>query len=117
MNQVMNKTELIERTVLITGMTKRDTQETLDAAIRVIEDALVRGESISILRHWSLLVREKPAHFKQNPLTGEKFRVPEKKWVKFSGGKQLMKRMNPDYPYFDEPSSTSSTHPASPDEQ
>lgn len=97
----MNKAELIERTLLITGMTKRDTTEVVDAVVKVIEDALVAGEDVSILRHWSLLVREKPAHFKRNPLTGEKFEVPAKKWVKFSGGKQLMKRMNPDYPYFD----------------
>ena len=114
----MNKAELVEAVVFKTGMTKRDTTEVVDAVIQAIEDALVAGESVSILRHWSLLVKEKPAHFKQNPLTGEKFRVPEKNWVKFSGGKQLMKRMNPDYPYFDDaPASPSSTYPASSDEQ
>ena len=104
----MNKAELVEAVVFKTGMTKRDSTEAVDAVIQAIEDALVRSEDVSILRHWSLLVKEKPAHYKQNPLTGEKFKVPEKKWVKFSGGKQLMKRMNPDYPYYDEPSSSSS---------
>lgn len=101
----MNKAELIERTLLITGMTKRDTTEVVDTVIKVIEDALVNGEDVSILRHWSLLVKEKPAHFKQNPLTGEKFMVPEKRWVKFSAGKPLLRRMNLDYPYY----TTSST--------
>ena len=90
----MNRTKMIEEAVLITGMTKKDTEEALNAFLQVIEKALVSDNPVSILGFGCLTVKTKPVHFRRNLRTNEMEQIPAKKWIKFKAGNKLLAKIN-----------------------
>ncbi len=85
----MNKEELVERIAQATGLSKKDANAALDAALDAIKTALRRGEKVTLVGFGTFQVRERKAREGRNPQTGEKIRIPARKVPAFSAGKEL----------------------------
>jgi len=83
----MNKAELIEEVSNKTGLTKKETQNVIDATIEVIRNVLSRGEKVTLVGFGTFLVIEKKARRGVNPRTRETIQIPAKKVPKFRAGK------------------------------
>jgi DNA-binding protein HU-beta len=81
----MNKRELIDAITERVG-SKQVAAEALDAVLETIQDAVTRGEKVSLVGFgtWERVTR--PARDARNPATGETIRVPETNVPKFKVG-------------------------------
>jgi len=85
----MNKTELITETALKAGLTKKDTDKALNAAIELITAELAKGETVKLAGFGNLVVKERPERQSRNPRTGETITVAASKTVQFRPAKAL----------------------------
>ncbi len=85
----MNKTELITETALKAGLTKKDTDKALNAAIELIIAELAKGETVKLAGFGNLIVKERPERQSRNPRTGETITVAASKTVQFRPAKAL----------------------------
>lgn len=67
----MNKTELAAAAAQATGMTKKDSELVLNAALDLIAGALARGEKIQLSGFGNFEIKERQARVGRNPRTGE----------------------------------------------
>ena len=72
----MNKTELITACAESTGLTKKDTERVLNAAIDAITDALVKGEKVQISGFGIFETKDREARIGRNPHTKETIEIP-----------------------------------------
>lgn len=92
----MNMKELTEKLSKATGETKKRSEEIIKKFLDIVEDELAAGGSVKLVGHFSLEVKERKARKGRNPQTGKEIHIPEKKAVKFSVGKALAEKVNPD---------------------
>lgn len=86
----MTKTDLINAIFTKAGLnTKAKAEETLDAFIKCLEDALVSDKEIRINDFGTFKVIERAAREGRNPRTGEKINIPASKSIKFTPSKNL----------------------------
>ncbi|MDR7415584.1 MAG: HU family DNA-binding protein [Armatimonadota bacterium] len=85
----MNKEQLVERIAQVAGLSKKDANAALDAALDAIRTALRRGEKVTLVGFGTFQVRERRAREGRNPQTGEKIRIPARKVPAFTAGKEL----------------------------
>ncbi|MGI6663359.1 MAG: HU family DNA-binding protein [Bacillota bacterium] len=85
----MNKTELIAKVAEEANMTKKDTERFVNSFIKVVEDALARGDTVAILGFGTFLARERPAREGRNPRTGEPLQIPAARVPVFRPGRNL----------------------------
>ncbi len=85
----MNKIELIQGTAMEAGISKAQAKAAIDAAIKVMTEALVKGDKVAIAGFGTLSVQEKAERQGVNPSTGQKITIPSKKVVKFKPGAEL----------------------------
>ena len=85
----MTKKELIEKVAKKSNLTKRATDDAVNATFNLIKDALVRGEKVVITGFGTFLVRSRAARRGRNPQTGEPMQLPSKKLPSFSAGKTI----------------------------
>ncbi|WP_314204824.1 HU family DNA-binding protein [Capnocytophaga bilenii] len=90
----MNKTELIDAIAVASGVSKTDTKKAVEAFFSTVEDALKKGDKVSIVGFGSWQVADKEAREARNPRTGEVIKVPAKKVVKFKAGAELADAVN-----------------------
>lgn len=90
----MNKTELIDAIAVTSGVSKADTKKAVEAFFSTVEDALKKGDKVSIVGFGSWQVADKEAREARNPRTGEVIKVPAKKVVKFKAGAELADAVN-----------------------
>ena len=84
----MNKTSFIrEITKNVENYTQKEVAEILDAAQKVLTDALVAGEKVSFVGFGSFETTERAARVGRNPQTGEEISIPASKLPKFKAGK------------------------------
>ena len=76
----MNKTELIAIAAEHAGLTKKDTERVLNAAIDAITLALVKGEKVQLSGFGTCEIKYREARFGRNPRTGEATDIPAT-WV------------------------------------
>jgi DNA-binding protein HU-beta len=86
---ILNKTELIAKVAEEANMTKKDTERFVNSFIKVVEDALARGDTVAILGFGTFLARERPAREGRNPRTGEPLRIPASRVPVFRPGRGL----------------------------
>ena len=72
----MNKTELIAIAAENTGLTKKDTERVLNAAIDAITLALVRGEKVQLSGFGTFETKDREARIGRNPHTKEAIEIP-----------------------------------------
>ena len=85
----MNKSELIAQVAEKTGLTKRAAGESVEAVLSTIEEALKRGEKVTLVGFGTFEVRNRDARKGVNPATGETIEIPESKVPAFKAGKAL----------------------------
>ena len=76
----MNKTELIAVAAQAVGMTKKDTERVLNAALDAITAALVNGDKVQLSGFGTFEVKEREARIGRNPRTKEAIDIPAT-WV------------------------------------
>lgn len=90
----MNKNDLIEAIAGAADLPKASAQRALDAALKAIEDALRKGDQVSIVGFGSFSVRERAAREGRNPQTGATIQIAASKVPGFKAGKALKDAIN-----------------------
>lgn len=85
----MKKADLIQAIADKTGLSKKETTATIDAALEVIEEALKKGESVSFIGFGTFSTAERAARTARVPGTDKVVEVPATRAVKFKVGKKL----------------------------
>ena len=85
----MNKTELIAAAAEHAGLTKKDTERVLTAAIDAITAALVQGEKVQISGFGTFDTKEREARVGRNPHTREAIEIPATRVPGFKPSKAL----------------------------
>ena len=85
----MNKTELIAIAAENAGMTKKDTERMLNAAIDAITLALVKGEKVQLSGFGTFEVKDRESHIGRNPHTKEAVEIPATRVPAFKASKAL----------------------------
>ena len=85
----MNKTELIAITAENAGLTKKDTERLLNAAIDAITLALVRGEKVQLSGFGTFETKTREARVGRNPHTKEAIEIPATRVPAFKASKAL----------------------------
>ena len=86
----MNKTELIAAAAEQTGMSKKDTEAVVTAAIDAIVASLKDGEKVQLVGFGAFEVKERAERIGRNPRTKEEIKIPASKVPVFKPGKALM---------------------------
>lgn len=90
----MNRKELISAIAKETGHSKVMASEFVQGFIRVVSDALARGEEVSLVGFGKFKVIDRPPRKGHNPKTGEPVDIPAMRLPKFTPGKILKEEVN-----------------------
>jgi DNA-binding protein HU-beta len=90
----MNKAELINAIAAEAGLSKVDAKKALDATVKVVSDALVAGDKVSLIGFGTFSVAERTARQGINPKTKEAIKIAAKKVAKFKAGAELTAAVN-----------------------
>ena len=85
----MNKAELVNVASEKAGLTKKDTERALNAAIDTIVEALVEGEKVQLVGFGAFEVKKRAARLGRNPKTKESIEIPPSQVPVFKPGKVL----------------------------
>jgi DNA-binding protein HU-beta len=85
----MQKTDFIKAVAEQTGISQKETKQVIDAALKVIEDALKRGEKVTLTGFGTFEVRQRQAREGVNPQTRAKINIPATKTPGFSASSTL----------------------------
>lgn len=85
----MNKTELIAACAEGAGMTKKDAERLLNAALDTITAALVKGEKVQISGFGIFETKDREARIGRNPHTKETIEIPATRVPGFKASKAL----------------------------
>ena len=85
----MNKTELIAAVSQAAGLTKKDTERVINAAIDAITASLVEGEKVQLSGFGTFEVKDREARIGRNPHTGKEISIPATKIPVFKASKTL----------------------------
>ena len=90
----MNKAELIAAIAAKTGETKKSAEETVNAFVAVVTEALQKGEKVQLVGFGSFEVRKRAPRKGRNPQTKEEIKIPASKAPVFKAGKALKDVVN-----------------------
>ena len=85
----MNKTELVAIVAENAGLTKKDTERVLNAALDAISLALVRGEKVQLSGFGTFETKDREARIGRNPHTKEEIHIPATRVPSFKASKAL----------------------------
>ena len=85
----MNKTELIASAAQSAGLTKKDTERVINAAIDAITACLVDGEKVQLSGFGTFEVKAREARIGRNPHTKETIDIPATNVPTFKASKAL----------------------------
>ena len=85
----MNKTELIAIAAENAGLTKKDTERVLNAAIDAITAALVKGEKVQLSGFGTFETKDREARIGRNPHTKEAIDIPATRVPSFKASQAL----------------------------
>ena len=85
----MNKTELIAAVAESAGLSKKDTERVVNAALDTITNALCKGEKVQISGFGTFETKTREARVGRNPHTKEAIEIPATKVPGFKASKTL----------------------------
>lgn len=85
----MNKTELIAAAAERSGLTKKDTEKALNAALDAITAALVAGDKVQVSGFGIFEVKVREARMGRNPHTGEVMEIAASRVPAFKASKTM----------------------------
>lgn len=90
----MNKSELIAVVADAAKISKKSSEEAVNAILNSIADSLAKGEKVSIAGFGNFEIRQRAERKGRNPATSEEIIVPASKSAAFKAGKALKERIN-----------------------
>ena len=75
------------------GLSRNDSADLVEAVLRHISDALVRGETVKISSFGTFSVREKAARVGRNPKTGEEVPIHPRRVLTFRSSHLMKERV------------------------
>ena len=85
----MNKTELVAVVAENAGLTKKDAERVLNAAIDAITASLVRGEKVQLSGFGTFETKDREERIGRNPHTKEAVTIPATRVPAFKASKAL----------------------------
>lgn len=89
----MKKAELIAEISAKAGITKKDAEKALSAAVETISAALANGDKISVAGLGSFETKVRPARVGRNPKTLETIEIAESRVPAFKASKTLKEKV------------------------
>ena len=90
----MNKQELVNAIANETGLSKKDTEATINSFVNVVSNALVNKDKVQLIGFGTFETRERAARTGKNPQTGEALNIPACTAPAFKAGKALKEKVN-----------------------
>ncbi|MEA2305631.1 MAG: DNA-binding protein HU-beta [Solirubrobacteraceae bacterium] len=87
----MTKSEFVEHVASRTGLARKEAGDAVDAALRVIEEALAEGGEVTLTGFGKFHVAERGARQGVNPRTGEAIEIGATRIPRFTSGSTLKK--------------------------
>ena len=87
----MNKAELISAIVSETGLSKKDTEATINSFVNVVSNEL---EKVQLIGFGTFETRERAARTGRNPQTGKELKIAASTTPAFKAGKALKDIVN-----------------------
>ncbi len=85
----MNKAELISAAAERSGLSKKDVETAVSAALEAISEALAQDEKVQLVGFGSFEVKSRAARTGRNPRTGAEIDIPASRMPVFKPGKAL----------------------------
>ena len=85
----MNRADLVTRIAKDADITKRQAEKALNALVSGVQEALSKGDSITLVGFGTFSVMSRAARKGRNPQTGREIFIPASKTRKFKPGKGL----------------------------
>ena len=85
----MNKAELISATAEKAGLSKKDSEKAINAALDTIVDALKADDKVQLVGFGVFEVKNRAERIGRNPKTKEEITIPASKIPQFKPGKTL----------------------------
>ncbi len=85
----MKKAEFIQAVAEKAGLSKKDTQTVIDAALETITEALKEGKQVSFIGFGTFLTTQRAPRKAKVPGTDKIVEIPATRGVKFKVGKKL----------------------------
>ncbi len=90
----MNKAELISAIVSETGLSKKDTEATINSFVNVVSNELAKKEKVQLIGFGTFETRERAARTGRNPQTGKELKIAASTTPAFKAGKALKDIVN-----------------------
>ena len=90
----MKKNELVTLAAEQTGLSKKDTEKTIDVVLAAISDALIAGEKVQLSGFGSFETRVRAARAGHNPRTGETIEIAQAVVPVFKPSKTLRDKVD-----------------------
>lgn len=90
----MQKRQFIDRVAAKTGMTKRDSERTMDAIFQTLAEVLEEGDRIQINKFGVFQTKRRAPRMARNPYTGETRPLPAATALAFKAAPALRERLN-----------------------
>ena len=85
----MNKAELIAAAAEKAGLSKKDSEKAVTAALDAITEALVKGDKVQLVGFGAFEVKERGERIGRNPQTKEEIKISASRAPVFKAGKAL----------------------------
>ena len=85
----MNKVELIAEVAVKAGLSKKDSEKAVNAALDTITASLQGGEKVQLVGFGVFDVKERGVRMGRNPKTKEEIEIPASRVPQFKAGKAL----------------------------
>ena len=85
----MNKTELIAQVAEKTGLSKKDTESVINAAVDTIATTMAQGDKVQLSGFGIFEVKDRQARVGRNPKTKEAIEIPASRQPVFKPSKAL----------------------------
>ena len=90
----MNKQELINAIANETGISKKDTEATINSFVNVVSNALVNKDKVQLIGFGTFETRERAERTGRNPQTNEEIKIPASTTAALKVGKALKEKLN-----------------------
>ena len=85
----MNKSELTAAAAQAAGVTKKDAERVLNAALDIITASLAAGDKVQLSGFGSFELKDREARVGRNPVTRKSIQIPATKVPAFKASKSL----------------------------
>ncbi len=92
----MNKNDLVASVADNAGLTKADAAKAVDGVFEAITDALKKNDDVRIVGFGTFSVRTRKPRPGRNPKTGERIKIPRRRYLVFHAGAGTIDPSEPD---------------------